>query len=456
MQKHIFLVATVAAAFLFAVFNSNCTPKISEPKPQPGTCNFSKTIAVGGDFMAGYQDGALSFGGQLRSIPLLLAGEFGQVTPGTFDQPYLPASSAGLGWNLKPWESWYTTASKLKFKTDCQGVSSLMPVWDSVSRADAAAEINAAYSASNRNFAVPFATTAGLFSPALGSFSAAQNTNPFYHRFASNPGISTVMGDAANANATFFSAWLGMEDIYNYAQLGGAGTSIPSPSQFSMYLDSALGMLTRNGAKGVIANIPDFRDFPYYTLVPWNGAALTQTKADSLNTIYQQAGFTNINFVNGNNGFVIADAHAPNGYRQMHANEYITLSVPVDSLKCDYLGILFSPMPDRYSLDSAEVATLDNAIAAYNSVIAQKAAQYGLALADMHAYFARVNSGVKWDGVDFNAEFVTGGFFSLDGYHPNQKGYAMIANEFIAAINAKFGATVPTVDCTDCNGVLFP
>src|ERR1041385_5839321 len=47
---------------------------------------------------------------------------------------------------------------------------------------------------------------------------------------------------------------------------------------------------------------------------------------------------------------------------------------------------------------------------------------------------------IKWDGADYNMKFVEGGFFSLDGYYPDQKGYALLANEFIKAINLKFGS----------------
>jgi hypothetical protein len=35
------------------------------------------------------------------------------------------------------------------------------------------------------------------------------------------------------------------------------------------------------------------------------------------------------------------------------------------------------------------------------------------------------------------------GIYSEEGLHPNSRGYAVIANVFIDAINAKFGATVP-------------
>jgi hypothetical protein len=63
---------------------------------------------------------------------------------------------------------------------------------------------------------------------------------------------------------------------------------------------------------------------------------------------------------------------------------------------------------------------------------------------------------VQWNGITYTPEFVSGGFFSLDGFHPTQKGANLIANQFILAINAAYGSTFPTVYCEDCNGVLFP
>ncbi|MCE9539982.1 MAG: SGNH/GDSL hydrolase family protein, partial [Bacteroidetes bacterium] len=180
------------------------------------------------------------------------------------------------------------------------------------------------------------------------------------------------------------------------------------------------------------------------------------TQADSLNDIYVPAGLTHITFEQGRNGFVIDDASANGGVRQLHAGEFITLSVPLDSMKCEKYGLVYNTIKNRYALDSSEVFMIDAAINSYNAVIIQKAAQYNLALTDMHAYFNSVKSGIKWNGADFNSTFVSGGFFSLDGYNPNQKGYALIANEFIKAINTKYNAIIPTVNCVECDGVLFP
>ena len=437
------------------VFAFGCKPNLDIPEPASGEANFSKSIAVGGNYMAGYQDGALYQDGQARSIPALLARQFALAGGGEFNQVLL-ADNNGFGWNLKPWESWFVKASRLNYRFDCEGTRSLGPVKDSLSRNAATLLFSNNYSAANCNFSIPFARTTELFSASLGVNPGTNYANPFYFRIASNPGSSTVISDAQNATATFFSAWLGMEDIYEYARQGGEGTTIMSPALFSNYLDSVFSRLRQNGAKGCIANIPDFRSFPYYTLIPWNGADLTASKADSLTDIYATAGLTNIVFSEGNNGFIINDAAAPAGVRQIHSGEYLTLSIPLDSMKCNFLGVLFAVLPDRYVLDSSEVAYIDQMTASYNAIIAQKAQQYGLAFADANSYFASVQSGIKWNGVKFTTEFVSGGFFSLDGYHPNQNGYALITNEFIKAINLKFKSSVPTLNCTDCNGVLFP
>ncbi|MDQ3111004.1 MAG: SGNH/GDSL hydrolase family protein [Bacteroidota bacterium] len=432
-----------------------CKPNLDIPAPVSGDADFSKSIAIGGNYLSGYQDGALFHDGQDRSIPALLARQFAMTGESNFGQNIF-SDNGGLGWNSKPWESWFVKASHLNYRFDCEGTRSLGPVKDSLSRGAASLLFANNYFAGNCNFSVPFARTGELFYVPLGNNPGTNYRNPFYYRIASNPGTSTVMTDAVNANATFFSAWMGMEDIYEYARRGGEGTSIIMESVFSNWLDSAFISLTANGAKGCIANIPDFRSFPYYTLIPWNGADLTASKADSLNDIYETAGLTHIVFHEGANGFIINDASAPSGVRQLHEGEYITLSVPLDSMKCDYLGILFAVLPDQYVLDSSEIAFIDLMTASYNAVIAQKAQQYGLAFVDANSYFRTVETGIKWNGVDFNTKFVTGGFYSLDGYHPNQNGYALITNEFIKAINLKFKSSVPTLNCTDCNGVLFP
>ncbi len=451
-MKNIFTRSLISSCLLLA----SCVPKLDIPEPSAGEANFSKTIAIGGDFMAGYQDDALYLKGQQYCIPALLAEQFKLVGGTAFGQALMPDNN-GIGLNPKVWESWFVTPAHLGYKTDCAGVTSLFPNKSTMTVSAATSYLTGVAGNTVQNMSVPFANTADYFNPAFGTaFSTTGNKNPYYNRFASLPGTSTLYEDAKHQDASFITAWLGMEDIFNYASSGGTSAAIPSSTTFSNYLDTLLGGLTANGAKGVIANIPDFRNFPYYTLVAWDNADIKQTQADSLNDIYSAAGMPQIFFKEGRNGFLINDADAVGGFRQLHKGEYITLGVPIDSMKCNKYGLLVQVINNRYALDSTEVFALDNAISSYNAVIAQKAAQYNLALVDMHSFFNSVTSGIKWNGVDFNAAFISGGFFSLDAYHPNQKGYAIIANEFIKAINIKYHSFVPTVYCTACDGVIFP
>jgi hypothetical protein len=41
----------------------------------------------------------------------------------------------------------------------------------------------------------------------------------------------------------------------------------------------------------------------------------------------------------------------------------------------------------------------------------------------------------------------------LDGVHPSPRGYAIVANAFIAAINAKYGSNLPGVNPLDYTGL---
>jgi hypothetical protein len=45
--------------------------------------------------------------------------------------------------------------------------------------------------------------------------------------------------------------------------------------------------------------------------------------------------------------------------------------------------------------------------------------------------------------------YVTCNSFSLDGVHPSPRGYALIANKFAEAINAKYGSTFKPLDLAE-------
>jgi hypothetical protein len=254
---------------------------------------------------------------------------------------------------------------------------------------------------------------------------------------------------------TFVIAWPGMDDMWNWASKGGTGTPLPSPAAFRSKLDSILSVLSAGGAKGVLATIPDVRDIPFFTTIPTRALVLDSTNVHDLNTLYGTGGI-DLEFVIGENGFVVEDSNSLYGIRQLTAEEFLTLTVPLDSMKCFKMGVLFKMIPDRCSLIDTELQLLRSNIAGYNNAIVDLAAQYDFAVADMAAYYTQVKSGIRFDAVDFTAEFASGGFYSLDGFGPNAKGAGLIANAFLDAIMAKYGAVLPKVAIDDLNGVLFP
>ncbi len=420
-----------------------CKPDISNPTATAGRADFTKVVALGGDFFSGYQDDALYKEAQYYSIPNLIAGQLKSVFKLDFNQPIITNE---IGINSKPWEGVYTTKSQLGYKTDCNGVTDFFPLKNTITQSAAVGGMQSFSNGTIQNLAIPFCKSVDINNPVFGS----ANGNFYYSHFTSAQGSSTLLHDAAIQNPTFVFLWLGMEDIFSFSQQGGKDISITPVSIFEAQLDSVLKTLTANQAKGVIATIPDLESFPFYTLISPRGLTLSLTQSDSLNQL------TGLQLYNpGENGFFIEYPKNSGNYRQMGKGEKVLLDIPIDSLKCYSMGLI-QPIPDRFTLDSNEVNLIHQSIATYNSIIKQKAMQYDFAFADMNQFFKNVKSGIIRDGVSLNADFISGGFFSLDGYHPHQKGYSIIANEFIRSINNYYGATLPWVNCKECNGVKFP
>src|SRR5690606_3977599 len=74
------------------------------------------------------------------------------------------------------------------------------------------------------NMGVPGAKSYHLVAPGYGNAAgvATGTANPYFARFASSES-ATVIGDAVAQNATFFSLWIGNNDILGYATSGGSG-----------------------------------------------------------------------------------------------------------------------------------------------------------------------------------------------------------------------------------------
>ena len=107
-------------------------------------------------------------------------------------------------------------------------------------------------------------------------------------------------------------------------------------------------------------------------------------------------------------------------------------------------------------LSSNEVAEVKVATDAYNLVIQAAATANNLAFVDAKSVMDQLSTtGIDFNSYNMTSTYVTGGAFSLDGVHPSARGYALITNLFIDAINAKYGSTLKKKDGRDYQ-ILFP
>ena len=449
-----------------------CEPEIEEVSLSNGTADFSKTVALGNSLTAGYQSGALSLDGQLNSLPAMVAAQMKLVGGGEFKQPLLTGEQATSGVGVDPALAAggkVETRLALKGTVDCLGTVSLGPVrkgdpYFAVSLLQGMASVAA--EGPYNNYGVPGAKLTDITNPAY--------QNPFFGRLKTSL-PSTMLSLATDANATFFSLWIGNNDVLGYATTGGddgvtGSNGLTDATVFNTEYNSAVSAMTANGAKGVVANIPNVTSIPYFTTVPI-GTSITEAQAGQLNAAYapynggldavvsQNAAFKpeadarKISFIAGVNTFVVADPSLTDlsgsglpSIRQIKGGELLTLTTPGDSIKCAGWGTA-KPIPGSYHLRADEIAKINTATSDYNATIRAAANLYKLAFVDANARLNELaGSGITISGINFSSKLVTGGAFSLDGVHPATRGYAIIANDFIASINAKYSASIPTIN----------
>ena len=463
-----------------------------------GEADFSNFVAIGNSLTAGFADNALYITGQENSYPNILAEQFALVGGGEFTQPLVADNAGGLlifEQELFP--------NRLVLAFDAEG----NPGPSIFTGAAPTTEVSNILAGPFNNVGVPGAKSYQLNFAGFGNVANVTEglANPYFARFASSPD-ATVIGDAVAQNPTFFSLWIGNNDILSYATSGGVGldhnvtgemnpanygpNDITNSLTFASVYSNLVSGLTANGAGGVLITIADVTSIPFFTTVPYNPipldaqtAAVTNMSYATYNGGLQQAfGALNatglftaeelaartINFEEGQNAVVIIDesltdlgaidpafAMLPQ-LRQATADDLLvltsssiigTLANPEDPTSVIGVGV---PLEDQFVLTATEIQAVNNAQISYNETISGLAAANGLALYDAASDLSQLASGgIAFDGGVVTSAFVSGGGFSLDGVHPTPRGYAITANGILEAIEDTYGAELPRVNPGD-------
>ena len=470
-----------------------------------GSANFSKYVALGDSFAAGYSDGALFVKGQEGAYPNVMAAQFALVGGGTFTTPMMSDNIGGFssGGNQIP-------QFPTRFYFNGAAPENVPGVTTTAigARATGTGPYN--------NMGVPGAKS---FHLGIMGYKAL---NPYFARFSSKDDTS-ILADALVQAPTFFSLWVGGSDVLYYALSGGTGVNqkgnvnvqsygandITDPNVFAGSFSATVDALTAGGRKGVVANLPYINTLPFFTTVPTSplsptalGGAAGIAQINGLYTLLRTALGTadadRINLFSATtaNALLIYDESLENkaaqmtpvltGYfmqqgdpnaaanaaafasifgraRHAKAGDYVLLTtqsaigatVPGAPSTINKSGITY-PLQDQHVLIPSEVAELKAATDAFNGTIKSVADAKGLAFVDTKVLMDQLmGAGVTANGFTLTNAFVTGGAFSLDGVHPSPRGYAMIANKFVLAINTKYGSNLKGVNLGDYR-ILFP
>lgn len=492
---------------------------VSTPIPNfsKGSADFSSFVSVGSSITAGYSDGALFAKGQGVAFSNILAQQFKLAGGGEFTQPLIGDDIGGL-------------------LANGQQIADVRLIFDLTNQepifvnGSPSTDITNVIAGPYNNMGVPGAKSFHLLAPGYGSIANFPDAaNPYFIRMAS--ALDTrVIDDVMAKNPTFFSMWIGNNDVLGYASSGGDGSNpITDKATFDFSLTTLVQTMTLSGAKGIITNIPDVTRLPYFKTVPY--APLDPTNPDfgpqiptlnaifgQLNQVYAFLGMPERSIVfsqSAASAVVIKDETlvdiavqiaavlnaspefplfvqqfglpveaAPavanllgsiyGQTRQANENDLLVLpsSNVIGTVNPDVVAFLLTqnlpealagqfavegitnPLEDKWVLLPSEQEEIATATIDFNITIQNLATQIDIAFFDVNTFFnGLATNGFQAGSAFMTADYVTGGTFSLDGIHPSPRGNAVIANQMIGLINAKYGSTIPKVNPVDYTGL---
>ncbi len=383
-----------------------CEPEFDNPIEESGNftsgdADFSNFVALGNSLTAGFADGALYVTGQENSFPNILSKQFALAGGGEFTQPLMSDNVGGFVEDAANFPPRFVLAFDADGNPGPARYTAEAP----------STSISANLGASFNNMGVPGARVYHL------DFAGYATLNPYYGRFAQSP-TATVVDEAVAQSPTFFSLWIGNNDILGYATSGGvgedhnetgnvdpstyspAGLDITNNNVFAAAYSGLVAKLAANNTEGVLLNLPDVTSLPFFTTVPNNALVLDATQAASLTGFFQavvgivtaQVAGTGvplaqaqalasqyaITFNPGPNRFLLktdVTATNPLGFRQMTEEELLLLTIDSAALAQGYgsvvltqdilqiLGILQmggTPTPEQGAMVIAAISAIED------------------------------------------------------------------------------------------------
>ena len=228
---------------------------------------------------------------------------------------------------------------------------------------------------------------------------------------------------AARMQPTFVIVELGYYDVLEPAVEDDA-TQLPDVQTFSGDFARLLSELRQSSPEMLVLTIPDPFDTAFFTTLT-GATRLVGADADIVMSRYK---------------LQADDLLTPRGL--MLLGNFTLGDVIIDNP-------LFPGMASYYPGTVVSGATRQAVTARVdelNAAIVSAAQAAGAGVYDLHALFRQVRQeGLRAGSKLLTADFL-GGFYSLDGYYPGVTGQALIANELLQFLNARYGSSFQTID----------
>lgn len=373
---------------------------INGPAGQGGSADFSVYVAMGTSLGAGTSNGGLVVRHQTHSYPYLFAQQAG--TP-SFTIPSISDSGLGPLLVLRSYSPLLITPA-----------------------ATPGAPTNFLQVTSYHNMSVPGALLVDVFDSTAVGYN--RGLFPVIQR-----GRGLILQQALGLGPTFISFEYGANEVLG-AATQGSGTVNPAfqPAAFAAMYTFAMNSIAAGApsAKLALFNVPDVTSIPFFTTFPAFTVNLTTGQPVPLV---------------GANGNL-----APGDLVLLTAGALIAQGDGIPPGGFNYVGppTLSSgnPLPESVILRTQEVIDIQATVTAYNAIIDSVATGRNAALVDLNALLRQVSTtGVQYGPILYTGDFITGGAFGLDGVHPTDLGYSLMANAMIDAVNGRFGSTLAHV-----------
>jgi hypothetical protein len=435
-------------AVALALTAITCSSDNDSSSLRSGKLDMQRFVVVGNSLTAGMVSGGWSYSMVQNAYPaLIMKAAFGTAAVGdgslkeAFVVPRISDPAVLLPIRVAAYSEVgeYANGAKVRRYTTIPGgtdITKMLPE-------------NLTYEKPFNNLAVPGATARDLLNETTGltaTLASPPFGNPLFQLVTRERAPSVAQ--AVELKPTLALFWAGNNEILSAALSGGVRAPFPFDDQtgipgFRTHHANAINRLLETGAKVVTATIPNVTVIPAVSMV---GFISSKNERAYIADLDGNQVFTDtLAFWGTDNGET----------RKLRGSERVLMGWMGREPETNggrLYGLTESdPLPDNLWLSDAELNTISTVTAQYNSYINTWAENPNVAVVDIFGVFndmaAKNGQQYTLNGQTFTVDLSLpyGGFFSLDGVHPDAMGQQVLANIFASVINQKFDAMLPSI-----------